>query len=157
MNSMEDRRRNRGSRPWIFKTRGNPGSRPWTFDVCEYQLRGLSHDSNQDVGGPFHHLGCFLSLTALMIQFISLIGSVLSSYLTMNNGFISCWLFASLVSTAKKLWASVIAETNCLPRWCRPSGWCGRKTDSIISLCLGLGYILYFSAGPFHISCLPIL
>jgi hypothetical protein len=39
MNSMEDGRRNLGSRPWIFKTRENPGSRPSTFDDCEYQLR----------------------------------------------------------------------------------------------------------------------
>jgi hypothetical protein len=41
MNSMEDRRRNLGSRPWIFKTRENPGSRPWTFDDHGYQLWGV--------------------------------------------------------------------------------------------------------------------
>jgi hypothetical protein len=38
MNSMEDRRRNPGSRPWTFKTPENPGSRPSTFANCEYQL-----------------------------------------------------------------------------------------------------------------------
>jgi hypothetical protein len=38
MNSMEDGRRNPGSRPWTFKTRENPGSRPSTFADCEYQL-----------------------------------------------------------------------------------------------------------------------
>ncbi len=39
MNSMEDGRRNPGSRPWTFKTRENPESRPSTFADCEYQLR----------------------------------------------------------------------------------------------------------------------
>jgi hypothetical protein len=39
MNSMEDGRRNPGSRPWTFKTRENPGSRPSTFADCEYQHR----------------------------------------------------------------------------------------------------------------------
>jgi hypothetical protein len=38
MNSMEDGRRNPGTRPWTFKTRENPGFRPSTFDDCEYQL-----------------------------------------------------------------------------------------------------------------------
>jgi hypothetical protein len=38
MNSMEDGRRNPGSRPWTFKTQENPGSRPSTFADCEYQL-----------------------------------------------------------------------------------------------------------------------
>jgi hypothetical protein len=38
MNSMEDGRRNPGSRPWTFKTRENPGSRPSTFADCEFQL-----------------------------------------------------------------------------------------------------------------------
>jgi hypothetical protein len=31
MYSMEDGRRNPGSRPWTFETQENPGSRPWTF------------------------------------------------------------------------------------------------------------------------------
>jgi hypothetical protein len=50
MNSMEDGRRNPGSRPWTFKTRENPGSRPSTFADCEYQhwifsYSGSSHES----------------------------------------------------------------------------------------------------------------
>jgi hypothetical protein len=32
VNSMENGRRNPGSRPWTFTTRENPGSRPLSFD-----------------------------------------------------------------------------------------------------------------------------
>jgi hypothetical protein len=47
-------------------------------------------NSNQVVGSPFCHLAHFLSLTALMIQFIKLINWVLSQYALLTNRFIFC-------------------------------------------------------------------
>ncbi len=97
-----------------------------------------------------------------MINFIRLIDRVVSPYALLTNAFISCWLFAALVSTATKLRASEIATagrgSNDWLSWRRhwPSVWCVRKTCSVTSLHLWLAYILYFSAAPLCTYCWPI-
>jgi hypothetical protein len=45
-------------------------------------------DCNHDISGPFCHLGWFLSLTDLMVQFIRLIVRVIPSNALLTNGFI---------------------------------------------------------------------
>ncbi len=54
-------------------------------------------------------LAVFLSFTELMIQFIRLIDRILSPHALLTKVFISCQLFATLVSTALILWVAVIA------------------------------------------------
>jgi hypothetical protein len=68
-----------------------------------------SGNSNHEVTSRFSHFGRFLSLIELMVQFIRMIDRVLSPYALLTNVFISCHLFATLVSVALILWVIVIA------------------------------------------------
>ncbi len=64
--------------------------------------------SKHDAGSHFYqHFGNFSSLTAVMTQFVPVIGRVLSWYASST-----CWLCTALMSAATKMHASVIARTG---------------------------------------------
>jgi hypothetical protein len=67
--------------------------------------------SNHDVGGPFHHFGCFSSSTALMREFGWFYDIFLSQYKLSTNDF-SPLTFATLESKGTKTCTSVIAWTG---------------------------------------------
>ncbi len=69
-------------------------------------------DSNHGIGSPVHHFGCFLSLTALMIQFVWNDCKDLLPIRIVDQQFYPCWFFATLASVAMKSQTPIRARTG---------------------------------------------